>query len=306
MTSFRYHCFDLRQLVSFAEIARTGSYRAAARTLHVAQPALSRQIHNLEDALGISLFDRIPRRLRLTMEGRELIDRLPALFAHLEQVTEAARSASQGGTGHLRIGDAGIMTTEILAPALRALRRERPKLRLTFFQNTSQGFFDDLLQDKIDCAFALLLPSHPELAGLRLITLEIGIVLPPSHHLAQQKEIPLVALRDESWIFAPRAANPVLYDQIISCCLRAGFSPRIIDELSPRPRVISQVACGIAVATLIERLTHLCIGGTTYHRLIRPVPKITCYLVYRQSDPSLLLRELVELCRKQSKETIGN
>lgn len=300
MTPFRYHGFDLRQLISFAEIARTGSYRSAAKTLHVAQPALSRQIQNLETALGITLFDRAPRKARLTMEGRELMERLPALFAHLEQVTEAARSASRGGIGHLRIGDAGIMTTEILAPALRALRQERPDLRLTFFQNTSQGFFDDLLRDKIDCAFALLPPAHTELASYRLISLEVGIVLPPGHRFAERKEIPLEALRDESWIFAPRDANPVLYDEIISCCHRAGFSPRIIAELSPRPRVISQVACGIAIATLIESVEHLCIGGTTYHRLVRPVPKISCYLVYRRNDSSALLHALISLCRTQS------
>jgi LysR family nitrogen assimilation transcriptional regulator len=60
MTPFRYHSFDLRQLLSFAEIARTGSYGGAAKTLHVAQPALSRQIQNLEAALGIARFDRGP------------------------------------------------------------------------------------------------------------------------------------------------------------------------------------------------------------------------------------------------------
>jgi Bacterial regulatory helix-turn-helix protein, lysR family len=77
MTPFCYHSFDLRQLVSFAEIARTGSFRQAAKTLHIAQPALSRQIKQLEAALGIYLFDRAPRRLHLTIEGRELAGRLP-------------------------------------------------------------------------------------------------------------------------------------------------------------------------------------------------------------------------------------
>jgi DNA-binding transcriptional LysR family regulator len=302
MAPFRYHSFDLRQLVSFAEIARTGSYRGAAKTLHVAQPALSRQIQNLEAALGISLFDRAPRRLRLTLEGRELAARLPALFAHLEQMEESTRSAGHGGVGHLRMGDAGVATTEVLAPALRTLRKQWPDLRLTFHQNTSQGFFDDLLQDKIDCAFTLLPPAHGELASDRLMTLEVGIVLPPIHPLAERKEVPLDALRDESWIMAPRSANPVLYDEIIGCCHRAGFSPRIIDEVSPRPRVISQVAFGIAITTLVESVKHLCIGGTTYHRLVRPVPKITCYVAYRRHDSSALLRALVELCRKQAKE----
>ena len=88
MKPFCYHSFDLRQLVSFAEIARTGSFRRAAKTLHIAQPALSRQIKQLEAALGINLFDRAPRRLHLTIEGRELAGRLPALFSQIDHLIE--------------------------------------------------------------------------------------------------------------------------------------------------------------------------------------------------------------------------
>ena len=118
MTHFRYHSFDLRQLVSFAEIAQTGSFRQAAKTLHIAQPALSRQIKQLEAALGIYLFDRTPRRLHLTIEGRELAGRLPDLFSQIDYLTETVKGASTGGTGLLRIGDAGVLTTEVIAPGL--------------------------------------------------------------------------------------------------------------------------------------------------------------------------------------------
>jgi DNA-binding MarR family transcriptional regulator len=156
MKPFRYHLFDLQQLVSFAEIARTGSFRQAAKTLHVAQPALSRQIKKLETALGVSLFDRAPHRLHLTLEGRELTTRLPSLFSQLNRLAETVGSAGTGGTGHLRVGDAGVLTTELLAPALRQLRKNWPDLRISFVQNTSQGFFYDLLEDTIDCAFPIL------------------------------------------------------------------------------------------------------------------------------------------------------
>jgi DNA-binding transcriptional LysR family regulator len=111
MKPFCYHPFDLRQLVSFAEIARTGSFRQAAKVLHIAQPALSRQIKQLEAALGISLFDRAPRRLHLTIEGRELAGRLPALFSQIEHLIDAVKGANAGGTSHLRIGDGGVLTT---------------------------------------------------------------------------------------------------------------------------------------------------------------------------------------------------
>jgi DNA-binding transcriptional LysR family regulator len=302
MKPFRYHLFDLRQLVSFAGIARTGSFRQAAKTLHVAQPALSRQIKKLETALGVSLFDRAPHRLHLTLEGRELATRLPSLFSQLDRLAETVGSAGTGGTGHLRVGDAGVLTTELLAPALRQLRKNWPDLRISFVQNTSQGFSNDLLEDTIDCAFPTLQAGHLELVSHKLSTLEVGLVLPLGHRLAARREIPFEELSDEHWIFAPRLANPVLYDELLNCCHRAGFSPNVIGEMTQRPRVISQVACGIGIATLVETLKYLCIGGTTYHRLIRPTPTIDCYLVHRKSDSSRLLKSFVTICRELAKD----
>jgi DNA-binding transcriptional LysR family regulator len=296
MTAFRYHNFDLRQLVSFAEIARIGSFRQAARTLHIAQPALSRQIKQLETALEISLFDRSPRRLHLTIEGRELAAQLPGLFSQIEHLTETVRGARAGGGSYLRIGDMGALTTEVIAPALRRLRTQWPDLRLADVTNTSEGFFQDLLENRIDCAFPALAPHSPELTSHRLSKLEIGLVLPPGHRLAGQPVVRLERLAHERWIFPPRTANPVLYDELISGCRKAGFTPEIIAEMTQRPRVISQVACGIGIATLVETMKHLCIGGTTFHRLIRPTPILECYLVYRKNPSSAVLRAFISTC----------
>jgi len=303
MKPFRYHAFDLRQLVSFAEIARTGSFRQAAKTLYVAQPALSRQIKKLETALEVSLFDRAPHRLHLTIEGRELAGRLPTLFSQIERLAETVRSASTGGSGHLRVGgDVGVLFTELVAPVLRQLRKNWPDLRISFVQNTAQGLFNDLLEDTIDCAFATLQARRLELVSHKLSTLEVGLVLPPGHRLAASREIPFKELSDEPWILAPREDNPVLYDELVSCCHRAGFSPNVIGEITQLPRVISQVACGIGIAALVETFKHLCIGGTTYHRLIRPIPTIDTYLVYRKSDSSGLLKSFVTICREFAKD----
>jgi DNA-binding transcriptional LysR family regulator len=296
MTHFRYHSFDLRQFVSFAEIARTGSFRQAAKTLHIAQPALSRQIKQLEAALGIYLFDRTPRRLHLTIEGRELADRLPALFSQIDYLTETVKGASTGGTGLLRIGDTGVLTTEFIAPALRRLRKNWPDLRVSTVYNTSEGYFDDLRENRIDCAFPGLEPKGGDLTSHKLCKLEIGLVLPPDHRLADQSEIRFERLRNEQWIFAPREANPDLYDELISCCHEAGFTPNVIAEMTQRPRVISQVACGVGIATLAQTMRHLCIGGTTYHRLIHPTPMRDWYLVYRKNSSSPLLKSFISIC----------
>lgn len=304
MKPFSYHPFDLRQLVSFAEIARTGSFRQAAKTLYVAQPALSRQIKKLETALEVSLFDRAPHRLHLTIEGRELAGRLPTLFSQIDRLAETVRSASTGGSGHLRVGfgDVGVLFAELVAPALRQLRKNWPDLGLSFVQDTPQGLFNDLLEGTIDCAFATLQARRVELVSHKLSTMEVGLVLPPGHRLAASREIPFKELSDEPWILAPREDNPVLHDELVSCCDRAGFSPNVIGEMTQLTRVISQVACGLGIATLVEAFKHLCIGGTTYHRLIRPIPAIDCYLVYRESDSSGLLRSFVTICRELAKD----
>ena len=296
MRPFCYHAFDLRQLVSFAEIAQAGSFRQAAKVLHIAQPALSRQIKQLEAALGICLFDRAPRRLHLTIEGRELAGRLPALFSQIEHLTDAVKGANAGGTSHLRIGDAGALTTEVIAPALRRLRQAWPNLRLSTVQNTSEGFFQDLLENRIDCAFPALESKGNELISHKLCRLEIGVVLPPGHRLAARSEIRFERLRNERWILPPRDANPVLYDELISCCHKAGFTPDVIAEMTQRPRVVAQVACGIGIATLVKTMAHLCIGGTTFHRLIRPTPMLECYLAYRKNASSPLLKCFISAC----------
>jgi DNA-binding transcriptional LysR family regulator len=302
MKPFCYHPFDLRQLVSFAEIARTGSFGQAAKTLHIAQPALSRQIKQLEASLGISLFDRTPRRLHLTIEGRELAGRLPALFSQIDHLAKTVKAVSTGGTAQLRIGDGGAVTTEVIAPALRRLRKRWPDLSLSFVQNTSEGFFQNLLENEIDCAFPALEPKSIDLASHMLCKLEIGLVLPPGHRLADRTEIRLERLRNERWILPPREANPVLYDELISCCHKAGYTPDVIAEMTQRPRVIAQVACGAGIATLVQTMTHLCIGGTTFHRLIRPTPTVDCYLAYRKDPTSPVLKSFISICLELARD----
>ena len=135
---------------------------------------LHTSIKQLEAAPGIYLFDRTPRRLHLTIEGRELAGRLPDLFSQIDHLTETVKGASCGGTGQLRIGDSGALTTEVIAPALRRLRKHWPNLRLSAVQNTSEGFFHDLLENRIDCAFPALEPTDIDLTSHKLCKLEIG------------------------------------------------------------------------------------------------------------------------------------
>jgi len=131
----RYYPFGLRQLVSFAEIARLSSYRMAAESLRIAQPALTRQIQNLEESLGVQLFDRSMRRAVLTPAGKTLRQLLPQMFRQLDEIQSATKQG--GAPARIRIGDAGSVTSTILSPALRILRSEYPGISIDLVQNTS-------------------------------------------------------------------------------------------------------------------------------------------------------------------------
>jgi DNA-binding transcriptional LysR family regulator len=298
----RYYGFDLRQLVSFAEVARLKSYRAAAARLNIAQPAVSRQIQALEDALGLPLFDRNNRRVILTKAGEWLNQELQLILARLDGIeTIKQHVAADPSSCLLRIGDAGGATAEILAPALQLLRKRYPKIKTSFHQNSSSGFFEDLLDARIDCAFPMLASDDPGLTNHLVLTHRIGVVLPADHRLSQYKTVAFAQLRHENWILFPRSLNPVLYDEIISCCRRAGFSPQIVDEVSPRQRAVALVACGAGITTMTEQRKHLCLDGTVFRLLRSPPSSIGCFICVRKEPSHPLVPEFLSICLELSK-----
>jgi DNA-binding transcriptional LysR family regulator len=301
-----YYSFDLRQLVSFAEIARLKSFSLAANSLHIAQPALSRQIQTLEQTLGVVLFDRNNRRVSLTESGEKLKQEVEVLVKNLENIKKLKlHSTSCVIDRPLRIGDAGGATAEILVPALRKLRLRYPKVQIDFRSNSSAGFFQDLLNEEIDCAFPMLPPQPKDcqkFVSYRILTHRIGVVLPSDHPLAHRKSVPFSLLAEENWILFHRSANPVMYDEIIGSCREAGFSPRIVDQVSPRQRAVALVACGVGITTMTEQRKHLCLEGTVFRSLRDPQPKIDCFVCAKKVYSHPLVSELMDICREDAKD----
>ena len=293
----RYYDFDLRQLVSFYEVARQRSYRKAADQLHIAQSAISRQIQSLENVLDTRLLERNQQQVAVTDSGRWLQTRLTVLFPALDEIRAVINNPMTAlPSPVLRIGDAGMATAEVLVPALRALRKKYPGLRVSLHKNTSHGFFQDLKEALIDCALTASPAPGKDLVSFKVLEQNVGIVVPQGHPYYGATEVRLSLLRDEQWILFPRSANPILYDEIISSCRRAGFSPQVATEVTMRSRAVALAACGIGIATLAEHLKYLCIPGTKYVSLIKPTPKMGCYLVHASGCSDRVTADLVTLC----------
>src|SRR5689334_3062693 len=126
---------NFRQLKTLIAVADTGGLALAVRQLHLSQPAASRQIQALEDELGVPLFDRIGRRLRLTAEGEEIVRRGRRLLQEADSLRDRANAMKSGLTGTLRVGGSPQSIETVLAPFVRDFRRRHPSIDVHFVED---------------------------------------------------------------------------------------------------------------------------------------------------------------------------
>jgi LysR family transcriptional regulator, benzoate and cis,cis-muconate-responsive activator of ben and cat genes len=239
--------FELRHLLYFREVAKHLHFRKAAETLGIAQPALSRQIRQLEKGLESALFLRTQRRVELTPAGHLLLDRVEPVLRSLQGIGRELKAASKGETGRVRIAFTGLAMATVLPEILREFNRQFPGVRVELNEVPSSGQLAALQAGELGCGF-----FHPDAAtpGLRtrlLLRETNGILLPPHHPLASHPELRLRDLAETPFILFPRAHNPGFYDRILAACSRAGITPRIAEEVWPRANGIGLVRAGLGV-----------------------------------------------------------
>lgn len=273
--------YDLRQLRSFLVIARRLSFRRAAEELHIAQPALSRQIAQLESALGYKLFSREKRRTSLTPAGHHLFNELPPVLDKLQQTLEQTGKVAAGHTVSLKLGYSGAAMSSFLPVIVRKMHEQLSDCDFDFVEETSDKLIEGVISSRLDAGFILYRPENPLLNVLPIRSEPVGVILPDNHLLVSRKQVPLGKLKNETLIMFPRRMNPVMYDEIIAACHQAGFSPKAIREVAPRSVAIGLVAAGAGIATIASSLQHTCVKGTCYRPLASPAPNIRFSCVTR-------------------------
>ncbi len=290
--------FELRHLRSFLTIAEELSYRKAAQKLHIAQPALSRQIIQLEDAIGCKVFDRTKRNIRLTTAGQFLYEKLPDLIEQLQTTTEQARKIDNGLVATLTFGYSSAAMSSFLPAVIREVRTTLEGCEFVFHERTSNKLIDDVISERLDAAFILYRPDNKLLNTIPIRSEKIGVILPDNHRLARKRTIAAKELIDETLILFPRTMNPVMYDEIIVYCQKAGFSPKSIREAAPRSTAIGLVAAGEGIATIAESLKHTCVSGTVFRPLVQPGPKIDFCCITRSDKKGRWLDILTKIIKR--------
>lgn len=244
---------ELRQIKYFIEVAKREHVTEAAEALHIAQSAVSRQIFKLEEELGVNLFIREGRNVKLTPIGKIFLDHMKRAVKVIEQASQVVEEYIDPEKGTIHIGFPTSLSTYILPKAIFYFRKQYPDVNFELHQ----GSYNDLIQSVIkgDINIAILGPLPPKNKKIKstiLFTEDIVALLSSSHYLARRNSIALTELRDESFILFPEGY--ILRDVVIEGCLQGGFEPRVSFVGEDMDAIKGLVSAGLGV-TLVPEVT---------------------------------------------------
>lgn len=262
---------ELRHLRYFVAVAEAENVSRAAIKLHVSQPGISRQIRDLEDELGFSLFERSAKSIKLTKAGKSFLTEARAVLQRVDEAVKTARAIATGEQGELHVGYAPSPTSRILPPALRAFQAELPNVRVKLHDFSTEEMVTGLREGKLHIAFVVRL-NEGRLRGLqfeKLIEDSTFLAVAPNHPLAKRRSISLAEVVREPIVVYSRAEYPEAYEELVKMFAHTKSKPQIAAEHDGVASLIAGVESGEGVALVPESIG--CISGPRL-KLVRVSP----------------------------------
>ena len=237
---------EIRQLKAFLAIAEAKTFTAGARRVNVTQAAISMQIRQLEDEVGLPLFTRTPRRVILTEAGEYLLERARKILREHDSALEEIAEVAGAEYGRLRIGSAsGTFAMHQLPSILQKLKEKYPNSELTVSSGTSTRLVDKIMHGETDIAFISLPVDNTNISTESLFSDEIVAIAHPKHPLAKEKYISAATLAGEDLILGERGGNTRrMIDEFFQA---ANVKPNITMELSRQEAINEMVASNLGV-----------------------------------------------------------
>jgi DNA-binding transcriptional LysR family regulator len=287
---------ELRHLRYFQAVAEELSFSRAAKRLHVAQPALSRAIKQLEHSLGADVLERTRHHVRLTPAGAVLLREIALLLEHVEESIRRVRRTAAGEEGELRLGYIGPPTQPFLGRILHDYRERYPLVSIHLEERTPERVWEMVAKGRLSAAITRPVLAH-EALGLRTIVLRqerLGVVVPGNHPLAGRSSVSWTALRHEPLIVLARREGMGLHDAVIAGCRQAGVMPRLAHTPSLIGTVMSYVEAGAGIGVVTESVAAPATGLRFV--LLRPLQSVPLVFVWQEdhdAPPVQRFRELL-------------
>lgn len=290
---------ELRHLRYFITVAEERNIGRAASRLHISQPPLTRQIQQLEEELGVQLFNRTPRGMELTPAGELLLDEARNINAVIEQATERTQRAGQGKFGRLDVAIFGSAILDTIPRLLADFRETYPDVKVVLHSMRKEEQLEALRQRRISVGFNRLITPSPDYT-LELITTEtLLLALPENHPLAQHASVDFKALANVPLILYPTGGRPNFIDKALSLFQQTGVEPNIAQEVGDAVTAVSLVSKGFGVSLVPQSSKALSLPGLTY-RPMTGLPtnaNVDLSCIYRPDDRSPLLAAFLDMIR---------
>jgi DNA-binding transcriptional LysR family regulator len=287
---------ELRHLRYFTAVVQWKGYREASRRLHVAQPAISRTVSDLEEELGLKLFSRIKRLPQLTQEGEAFYAEAIRTLAQAESAIHMAKRAATGEIGKLSIGFLGSATYVFLPELVRAFKTQHSGIRLTLQELTplqQEVAFD---KGQIDLGFTRALTTEQSKTFLsRHLYYDPMMAVFPISRGIKTKRVRVADLANESFVLFHREGAPPLFDTILGMCNQAGFSPKVECEPNMMQTVLSIVEAEQGISIVPACVRNLRSHGIRFYRLQPDEVRVELVAAWKKETPSIALRAFLDL-----------
>ncbi|MTZ13534.1 LysR family transcriptional regulator [Pseudomonas sp. JL972] len=290
---------ELRHLRYFIAVAEERNIGRAAARLHISQPPLTRQIQQLEEQLGVQLFNRTPRGMELTPAGELLLDEAKNINAVIEQATERTQRAGQGKFGRLDVAIFGSAILDTIPRLLADFRSAYPDVKVVLHSMHKDEQLEALRQRRIGVGFNRILTPSPDFAAELVDTEPLLLALHEDDPLARQQRVDFRALADQPLVLFPTGGRPSFLDKVLGLCQQAGFVPTIAQEVGDAVTAVSLVSKGFGACLVSQSTAALSLPGLTYRPLdgIPGNTRIDLSCIYRPDDRSPILAAFLEVVR---------
>jgi DNA-binding transcriptional LysR family regulator len=290
---------ELRHLRYFVAVAELLSFTKAAQKLHLAQPSLTRQIHNLEQEIGVRLLSRSKSHVALTVEGRSFLLDARRLLALASESVAAVQRLSRGETGHLNLGYSSNFNFELLPKTLSVFREDFPHIALNLFDMNPAEQLRALEARKIDLGFVGFRPliMTKDLQWECLARHKTIVAIPQKHPLAKKLNITVADLKSMFFVGMSEVTHPGFREWLCEVCRPGGFIPRILQDAEIEAGLMRFVAEGLGVTLGRETIKNLPHPGVIF-RPLKPAVRTDYSIAWKRDNDSRALQQYILVLRR--------
>jgi DNA-binding transcriptional LysR family regulator len=285
---------ELRHLRYFIAVAEHLSFRRAADRLHLAQPALSSQIKDLEIELGTRLFDRSTRSVKLTAPGKVFLDEARSVLMSAERAEQNVRKAGRGLIGPLRVGLLAPTATPRLARILSSYRQKFPSVQFSLYELTSVEQLHRLREDQLDVGLLRPPVEFPELEYLFLEESPMILAAPAGHRLTKLRRISWPDFHNESMVLIHPTLQHGYYDRFFEACSKDGATPLLGQYANDVHSKLWLISAGFGIAPTTKTIAEIKRPGLVFCDLPPGLPRVQTLLVWKRTNTSPVLRNFLD------------